>query len=148
MDAIDFRIIRLLEENGRVSFAALGEAVGLSPHGAADRVRRLERSGTIVGFTVVVNPAALGRGLEALIDVRLHPQAAPETLERYLTALPVVREVIFLTGRFDYQVRVACTGPTDLDRTVRAIRRQSGAFHTDTRIVMRVSGPASSLTAA
>jgi Lrp/AsnC family leucine-responsive transcriptional regulator len=51
-------------------------------------------------------------------------------------ALPAVREIAFVTGRFDYHVRVACRGADDLDATVRAIRHE-GAAATETRIVLR-----------
>jgi hypothetical protein len=49
-----------------------------------------------------------------------------------------VRELTFLTGRFDYQLRVACCDPDELDHTVRAIRK-AGAAQTETRIVMRAT---------
>jgi len=51
--------------------------------------------------------------------------------------LPAVREMAFVTGRFDYQLRVACLDADDLDHTVRAIRGEAGAAGTETRIVMR-----------
>jgi Lrp/AsnC family transcriptional regulator, leucine-responsive regulatory protein len=137
MDAIDEEILSLLVRNGRASFASLGEAVGLSPHGAADRVRRLERDGVIDGYAAQVHPGAVGRGLDAFIDVRLLPSTDPEGFERLVEKLPAVRDMAFLTGRFDYQLRVACRDAEDLDQTVRAIRRDGGASSTETRIVMR-----------
>jgi Lrp/AsnC family transcriptional regulator, leucine-responsive regulatory protein len=137
MDAIDQEILSLLVRNGRASFASIGEAVGLSPHGAADRVRRLERDGVIAGYAAQVHPGAVGRSLDAFIDVRLLPSTDPEAFERLVEKLPAVRDMAFLTGRFDYQLRVACRDAEDLDQTVRAIRRDGGASSTETRIVMR-----------
>ena len=137
MDEIDSEILNLLRENGRASFASIGERVGLSPHGTADRVRRLQRDGVIKGFTTVVDPGSVGRGLDAFIDVRLAASADPEGFERHVGTLPAVRELAFLTGRFDYLVRVACHDADELDRTVRSIRRDAGAAQTETRIVMR-----------
>ena len=63
MDEIDDRILGILATNGRASFAAIGEEVGLSPHGAADRVRRLERDGVISGYAARIDPAGVGRSL-------------------------------------------------------------------------------------
>lgn len=137
MDKIDDKILSLLSQNGRASFASLGEAVGLSPHGTADRVRRLERAGVITGYSVAIDPGRVGRSLDALIDVRLLPQTDPTTFEKRVATLPAVRELAFVTGRFDYQLRVACLDADDLDQTVRAIRREAGAAGTETRIVMR-----------
>lgn len=138
LDRIDFQILNVLARNGRESFADLGKAVGLSPHGAADRVRRLQRTGVITGFTAVVALENVGRSLDAFIDVRLLPTTSAETFEAFALALPAVQEIAFVTGRFDYHVRVACHGADDLDATVRAIRRQ-GAAATETRIVLRAA---------
>jgi Lrp/AsnC family transcriptional regulator, leucine-responsive regulatory protein len=137
LDEIDFRILNALVQNGRASFASLGDQVGLSPHGAADRVRRLRSAGVIREFTVVIDLGSVGRSLDALIDVRLQANVAPEDFERRVGELGAVREVTFVTGRFDYQLRVACRDADDLDQTVRAIRQKAGAAQTETRIVMR-----------
>ena len=137
MDEIDDRILGILATNGRASFAALGEEVGLSPHGAADRVRRLERDGVITGYAARIDPAGVGRSLDAFIDVRLLHTTDSEEFERRVSRLDSVREVAFLTGRFDFQLRVACRDADDLNDTVRAIRRDGGAAATETRIVMR-----------
>jgi Lrp/AsnC family transcriptional regulator, leucine-responsive regulatory protein len=137
LDQIDHQIISLLRENGRASFAHLGAEVGLSPHGTADRVRRLQRDGVVTGFTAKVDLGAVGRPLDAFIDIRLQSSADPDTFERQVSKLPAVRELAFLTGRFDYQVRVACRSADELDRTVRSIRHDAGAASTETRIVMR-----------
>jgi Lrp/AsnC family leucine-responsive transcriptional regulator len=139
LDATDFRILNALVANGRASFASLGEAVGLSPHGAADRVRRLQRAGIITGFTATVALENVGRALDAFIDVRLMPKTAPEAFESFVGSLPAVRELAFVTGRIDYHVRVACQNADDLDATVRAIRREGGAAQTETRIVLRTA---------
>lgn len=141
LDDTDHRIIKILLRNGRAPFASIGAEVGLSPHGAADRVRRLQRAGVITGFSATVDAQTLGRSLEALIDVRLMPTTDSGHFERLASGLDAVREVLFLTGRWDYQVSVACTDADDLDRTVRALRQQGGAAQTETRIVMRRSVP-------
>ncbi|HEU4656953.1 MAG TPA: Lrp/AsnC family transcriptional regulator [Capillimicrobium sp.] len=137
LDETDFKILNLLLRNGRASFASLGDAVGLSPHGAADRVRRLERAGVITGYAAVLDLPKVGRSLDAFVDVRLLPTAEPEQFEAFCASLPAVRELAFVTGRFDYHVRVACHSADELDQTVRAIRRRGGAAQTETRIVLR-----------
>jgi Lrp/AsnC family transcriptional regulator, leucine-responsive regulatory protein len=136
MDETDDRILGILATNGRASFAAIGAEVGLSPHGAADRIRRLERDGVITGYAARIDPAGVGRSLDAFIDIRLLPVTDPEEFESRVSRLGSVREVVFLTGRFDYQLRVACRDADDLNETVRAIR-QGGAAGTETRIVLR-----------
>ena len=139
MDSIDHRIISLLRANGRASYASIGADVGLSPHGAADRIRRLERAGAITGYSATVDLGRIGRGLDAFVGVRLLPSTDPDEFERQVAKLPAVREIVFLTGRFDFELRLGCQDADDLDRTVRIIRRDAGAAHTETRIAMRAT---------
>ncbi len=115
----------------------MGEQVGLSPHGTADRIRRLEREGVITGYTAKVDPGRVGRSVDALVDVRLLPATDPDQFERVVAGLPAVIELVFLTGRFDYQLRLACKDTEDLDQTVRTVRREGGVAASETRIVMR-----------
>ena len=136
LDDIDRVILSELIRNGRASFRGLGELAGLSPHAVAPRVRRLLEAGVITGFTATIDPGQVGRGLDALVDVRLLSTVKPETFEQAVAELPAARELSFLTGRFDYQLRAACADADDLDHTVRALRR-AGAAVTETRIVMR-----------
>lgn len=141
MDETDFRILRFLMLDGRASFVRLGDEVGLSAHGAADRVRRLRKSGVITGFTAAIALDRLGRGLDACIDVRLLASTDPDEFERRVLAMPAIRELASVTGRFDYELRVACTDAEELDQTVRALRRDAGAASTETRLVMRAARP-------
>jgi Lrp/AsnC family transcriptional regulator, leucine-responsive regulatory protein len=136
LDATDRVILSELIRNGRASFKELGELAGLSPHAVAPRVRRLQEGGVITGFTATIDSGQVGRGLDALVDVRLVPTVKPEAFEAAVAELPAARELSFLTGRFDYQLRAACVDADDLDHTVRALRR-AGAAVTETRIVMR-----------
>lgn len=137
LDATDFRILSVLVEDGRCSFTQLGQTVGLSPHGVADRVRRLRAAGVIERFTAVVSLSNVGRGLDAYVDVRLLPKTDPEKFESLVQTLAAVQELVFVTGRFDYLIRVACRDADDLNQTVRQIRRNGGGAQTETRIVMR-----------
>lgn len=139
LSEIDDKILSILIRNGRASFASLGEQVGLSAHAAADRVRRLQRMGVITGFAAQVSYERIGRPVDAIVDVRLSSSTSPEEFERFAHALDATREVAFVTGRFDYLVRLACRSIDELDHTVRALRREGGAEQTETRMVMRDS---------
>lgn len=136
LDETDRVILSELIRNGRASYKHLGALAGLSPHAVAPRVRRLVDAGIVTGFTAMIDYGAVGRGLDALIDVRLLSTAKPEAFEATAAELPAVRELSFLTGRFDYELRAACVDADDLDHTVRALR-QAGAAVTETRIVLR-----------
>jgi Lrp/AsnC family transcriptional regulator, leucine-responsive regulatory protein len=136
IDDIDREILNVLIQKGRATYKQLGERTRLSPHAVAPRVRRLVEAGIITGFTTSIDYGAVGRGLDALIDIRLLSTVSPESFEATVAALPSARELSFLTGRFDYQLRAACIDADDLDQTVRALRK-AGAGATETRIVLR-----------
>jgi Lrp/AsnC family leucine-responsive transcriptional regulator len=133
--------LRLVREYGRLSWRDLGAAVGLSANAAADRVRRMRRAGIIRGFTAIVDPAAGGRTLEALVGITLAPGVDSDAFSAEAAALGPVMEVLHLTGAPDYLLRVACRDTAELDALLRTLRLRHGAADTDTTIVLR-SGPA------
>src|ERR671924_781164 len=107
MDTVDSEIISLLREDGRISWRDLGAAVGLSANAAADRVRRLRRAGIVTGFAALVDPAAGGRRLEALVGVTLAAGTDSDDFAVAAAKLEPVTEVLHLAGAPDYQLRVA-----------------------------------------
>src|SRR3982750_3245955 len=98
MDAAAAEILRLLREEGRMSWNDLGAAVGLSANAAAERVRRLRRTGVIPGFRALVDPAAGGRTLEALVGVTLAAGTDSDAFAAAAARLEPVTEVLHLTG--------------------------------------------------
>jgi Lrp/AsnC family leucine-responsive transcriptional regulator len=140
MDDLDNEIVGILRENGRVSWRDLGATVGLSSNAAAERVAKLQRTGVVRGFTAIVNPAAGGRAIEALVGVTLMPGTDSDEFATLAVKLHPVTEVLHLAGRPDYQLRVACRDTTELDALLRTLRLRLGAADTDTTVILR-SGP-------
>ena len=108
MDAIDRKIVRALLEDGRQTNASLSEAVGLSPSATLERVRHLERDGVIKGYRAIVDPKALGYGVQALTGVRLRIHAATgiQPFERGVLEADGVVSCYHVTGQFDYVLHV------------------------------------------
>jgi Lrp/AsnC family leucine-responsive transcriptional regulator len=140
LDRIDSEILRLLREDGRLTWRELGAEVGLSANAAADRVRRLRQAGVITGFVALVDPAAGGRQLEALVGVTLRRGVDSDAFAVAAARLDAVVEVLHLSGAPDYQLRVACRDTAELDVLLRTLRNRLGAHDTETTIVLR-SGP-------
>ena len=80
LDAIDRRILRELQADGRITNLKLAEAVHLSPTAVLERVKRLARDGVILGYEARLNPAKLGAGLLVFIEVLL--DRSPARAER------------------------------------------------------------------
>lgn len=132
-DNIDREILSILQLDGRIPWQTLGDRVHLSPNAVADRVRRLTRTGVIQGFGARVNQAALGRTLEAVIDVRTaHPQGFDDALLKRDDVLWAAH----VTGESDVKLAVACDGTTGLDTLLRWLQRE-GASETRTDVILR-----------
>jgi Lrp/AsnC family leucine-responsive transcriptional regulator len=141
MDGIDGEILSILREDARISWRDLGAAVGLSANAAADRVRRLRQAGVIAGFVALVDPAAGGRGLEALVGVTLAHGTDSDAFATNVAKLHPVTEVLHLTGAPDYQLRVACRDTAELDALLRTLRLRLGVGDTETTIILRAGPP-------
>jgi Lrp/AsnC family leucine-responsive transcriptional regulator len=137
MDDIDSKALRFLAKNGRVSWADLGAALGLSPPAAAERVHRLEARKVIRGYAVVVDPRAVGAGLTAFIFVSVAtPRHRAAFLER-VARLPEILECHHVAGDEDYLIKVRCADTDDLERILtRELKAHDGAAHTRTTIVL------------
>ncbi|MCL4213218.1 MAG: Lrp/AsnC family transcriptional regulator [Gemmatimonadales bacterium] len=109
VDRIDRDILAHLQHDARISNKALAAKVGLAPSSCLARVRRLERSGALLGYHAEVDPRVHGVTLEALVAVRLerHARAAISGFESHAVTLPEVRGLYHLTGANDYLVHVA-----------------------------------------
>jgi Lrp/AsnC family leucine-responsive transcriptional regulator len=136
IDSIDRSILRTLAADGRITFQSLAETCSLSPNAAAARVRRLKENGVISGFGATIDRRAFGRDLEAVVDLRLVVGADPSTFERSIAGRPEVVRALHLTGDADYQLHIATTGTTDLDRLIRFLKSECEVAATDTRIVL------------
>jgi Lrp/AsnC family transcriptional regulator, leucine-responsive regulatory protein len=108
MDAIDRKILRALLQDGRQTNASLADSIGLSPSATLERVRRLERNGSILGYQAVVDRTALGYGVQALIGIRLRVHAANgiEPFERGVMEADGIVSCYHVTGQFDYVLHV------------------------------------------
>ncbi len=119
LDAVDRQLIALLQADARMTNRALAAAVGLAPSTTLARVRSLEDRGVIAGYHANINLAALGRGIEALIHVRLSPKDGP-TIDSFLDhvmALDATIAAHLLSGVEDVLVHIAVADVATL-RTV------------------------------
>jgi Lrp/AsnC family leucine-responsive transcriptional regulator len=137
IDRIDREILDMLRTDGRMSFRELGDRVGLSANTVADRVRRLQAEGVILGIHARVDMAALDLPVEALIDVKLLPTTSAAHFEAMVRKDPAVVEVALLTGSYDYLVRVACRDHASLVHIIEAMRANAGVQDTHSRVVLR-----------
>jgi Lrp/AsnC family leucine-responsive transcriptional regulator len=107
MDAIDAKILRLLQDDGRLSNLKLAQAVALSPAAVHDRMQRLLREGYIVGYEAVLNPVLLSAGLLVFAEVQLTTAgvAVNAAFKAAVQARPEILECHEVAGGFDYLIK-------------------------------------------
>ena len=107
LDATDWRILKELQADGRMTNIALANRIGLSAPPCLRRVRALEEAGLISGYTALIDEVALGYALTAFAMVRLHNQAESDlrAFENRVLAWPLVREAYMLSGESDFMLK-------------------------------------------
>ena len=109
IDRFDQKILRILQENCKISNTALAKKIGLTPPAMLERVKKLEREGFILGFKAVLNKKKLGKGLTCLIALDLehhNKRKVFNSVEENLKKLSDVENIYLVTGRYDYLITV------------------------------------------
>ncbi|GGY60013.1 Lrp/AsnC ligand binding domain-containing protein [Pseudoduganella albidiflava] len=107
LDKLDRKILRILQDDGRISMKDLSEQVGLSVTPAIERVKRMERDGVITGYHARLNPAAIGATLLVFVEITLNQKSAShfEQFRREVLRIPEVQECHLVSGDFDYLIK-------------------------------------------
>lgn len=105
LDMIDWEVVELLQRHGRVSIAQIARKLRMAPPSVADRIKRLEKGGIIVGYRADIDPHALGFMIMAFIRIRIRPPNYDEFL-RVISEAPEVRECFQVAEPNSFQVRV------------------------------------------
>ena len=138
MDDIDRKIIGILQGDARISVTDLADEVSLSISATGERLRRLRSSDVISRFSVDIDPVAVGRPIQALVDVRLPPGASYSGgAEETMVGLAAVVDAVHLTGSFDAQLRVAARDVGELDDLLAHLKDVVGVLETNTRLILR-----------
>jgi Lrp/AsnC family transcriptional regulator, leucine-responsive regulatory protein len=114
LDRIDRRILRQLQDDGRISNLKLAEAVSLSPTAVLARVQRLTQGGYITGYEARLNPRLLGAGMLVFVEVLLD-RTTPNVFDEFRAAVQVHPEILechMVAGGFDYLIK---TRVADMD---------------------------------
>jgi Lrp/AsnC family transcriptional regulator, leucine-responsive regulatory protein len=145
MDAIDVRLVSLLQASGRISQNELAHAVGLSAPAVAERIRKLEDRGVIRQYTAVVDPHTVGLDVTAFISVvingsRYYPAFMQRVVER-----SEILECHSVTGMGSHLLKIRTDTTRSLERLLAEIQSWPGVQSTTTSVVLstgkEVAGP-------
>ncbi|HEX5128440.1 MAG TPA: Lrp/AsnC family transcriptional regulator [Usitatibacter sp.] len=133
----DQQLIGLLRANARESVAALARKLGVARSTVVARLKRLEESGAIAGYTVRLGQTAQRPAITAHVLLEASAKRA-DTLVRELKALPAIRGVYAISGAFDYLAILETPTTHDMDAILDRIGRIEGVARTQTHIALSV----------
>jgi Lrp/AsnC family transcriptional regulator, leucine-responsive regulatory protein len=139
LDKIDYNILKILQEKGRITNAQLANDVGLSPAPTLERVRKLETSGLIESYHALVNPELLGLSITVFIEVKLnyHSHFKIEQFIDSIKSLPEIVETYHITGDGDFLLKMHTQSISDYQKfIVEKLSKIDGVGHIQSKVVL------------
>ncbi|MBO6826038.1 MAG: Lrp/AsnC family transcriptional regulator [Sneathiella sp.] len=136
MDLLDRKILNLLQEDSRRSYASIGREVGVSVTAVKDRIDRLVKKGILKNFTINIDAVKVGYGVLAFIFVGFEKSEDCQTFETNVLNSEEVLECHHITGAFNYLLKVTASSMEDLEQLISARIKVPGlSCRTETTIV-------------
>jgi len=137
MDDVDRQLIGLLRTNARATVASLAKSLGVSRGTVQNRMARLERDGTIAGYTVRLRPETEPQRVAAFMTISVEgSRAKEEKVLRTLRGDPNVTALYTTNGRWDLVAELAAQSLPDFEQVLNRIRRIDGIAQTETSILL------------
>jgi Lrp/AsnC family transcriptional regulator, leucine-responsive regulatory protein len=138
VEDLDQQILRLLAEDGRMSYTDLGKATGLSTSAVHQRVKRLEQRGLIKGYGATIDYEQVGKPLTAFISIRPMDPAQPDDAPERLRSIKEIESCWSVAGDESYILKVRVSTPTDIEDLLARVR---AAANVSTRTTIVLSTP-------
>ena len=135
MDATDVKILALLKENSRMSASEIGEKVNMSVSAIIERIKKLEASGVIKQYTIMLDTNMIGKDISAFINVSLEHPKYNESFTKSVMAQKDIVQCYYITGDFDYILKVVTESTISLEKTLNDIKSIQGVSLTKTIVV-------------
>ena len=140
MDSIDTKLLSLLQEDSKLSYAELGRSVGLAVSTVNDRLKKLHQGGAIRHYAAVLEPKAVGLDTCAFVEVLMSGPRHESAFISAMAELPQVQECHCVTGSFSYLLKVRVTDASQLEAFLRErIKSIEGVARTQTMIALSTS---------
>ena len=136
MDAIDVKILEVLQENARVSISELSKRINLSLSAVSERLKKLERSAVIRNYTAILDPKLLGRDLSVFISIGLEATSETQAFLDFVASDPEILECHYITGEYDYLLKVTTSNTDSLEKIMNRIKSFNGIKHTQTNVIL------------
>ncbi len=137
MDKLDVKILKALKKNARLTSSAISEEIGLSVSAVIERMKKMENTGLIKGYTVDIDQNIMGNNMVALMEVCLkHPDYYDGFVE-LVKKNNSIAACYYQTGEFDFVLRIVTDSTEGLDEVYKDVKGYEGVEKTETHIVLR-----------
>src|SRR5215471_4431294 len=136
IDNVDRHILSILQEDCTLQLAKIGERVGLSAPSVAERIKKLEESGTIRGYTAVLDARKLGKDITAFIGVFIEHPKSIKNFEREIDRMEDVQECHHVTGEHTILLKAKVDNTSALEGLIGRVRSIEGVTRTETSVVL------------
>lgn len=136
LDRLDEKIIVLLVDDARRSFADIGNRVGLSASAVKRRVDRLRTGGAITGFTVQLDPGALGWTVEGYVELHCRMRTPPATIRAAVKRFPEVVDASTVSGEADAVLRILAVDMRHFEKVLEQIGAEPFVARTKSVLVL------------
>lgn len=136
MDSIDSSILKLLQENSRISISEISSQINLSISAVSERLKKLESSGIIEQYTTIINPVKTGRLLTASMFVNLESPKYAEGFLKFVQSENEILECHYLAGEYDYMLKIITQNTFTLEALLKKIKSIKGVQKTRTIVVL------------
>lgn len=136
MDHIDFKILRYLIKDARMNASQISQKVNLSISAVIERMKKMEASGLIKGYTAVIDEKLAGFDVQAMISIRLEHPKYNQEFNRQMCSHERVMECFYITGDFDYIARIGVSSTDELTKVLHDIKQIPGVSLTRTYVVL------------
>jgi len=135
LDNTDVKIINLLRKNSRVGASEIAEKIKLSVSAVIERIKKLESSGVILGYTLILDNSMIGKDVIAMMSVSIDHPKYNDAFEAAVLQEPHITECHYIAGDFDYLLKVITDNTKSLERILNEIKSVPGVSKTKTSIV-------------
>ena len=136
MDHIDSKILSCLTKDARMNASQISQRVNLSVSAVIERMKKMEASGVIKGYTAVIDERLVGFDVQAMISIRLEHPKYNQEFNRQMCAHDRVMEWFYITGDFDYMARIGVSSTEELTKVLHDIKQMPGVSLTRTFVVL------------
>ena len=137
MDIIDIKILNILKENARTKASAIADEIDLSISAVTERIKKLEQSGVIDKYTLIVNQKKIGNDISAVMEVSIDHPNHIDSFINFVNETPNIISCYCVTGDYDFILKIMIDSSEGLEQLYRMVKGFEGVKATKTYIILK-----------